>query len=106
MQTNQPVDIVTIISGWLSTELSEYYVIPAPITTTNPNCWLAAIVYKGLGYQAAAIYNTYIEVGIEREPLRIEICDPQLFPLLSNRLHMMALGFRKALSSRPSISSN
>ena len=94
------MNLITIIKNWLADQMPEWRVV----VNDQPNSIHGYIEYTGLSYTVAYIYDTKViwNAGLtnQREELILEAHEDNFLPLLSNRLHMSSLGFRKAYESR------
>lgn len=100
-------NLATIISRWLKDQNSEWKVVVPNDKIWAPNGVSGIIIYKLKIFAIAYIYDTKVTVfGLSPSYIaqnQDTVLDAHLenfFPLLSNRLHVAGIGFKKAYESR------
>jgi hypothetical protein len=96
------MDLISLIDEWLKDEMPLWRAAKS-YKTLDYGIWkdsVGSIIYKGLGYTYAIVYET--RLMFFEDDLIIQAYDAKFFPLLSSRLHMAQIGFRKAEESRKS----
>jgi hypothetical protein len=96
-------DLVTIIREWLKDQMPDWKVVRPNSTFWAPNGVSGIIMHRQIPREFAYVYDTKVVVHeFKRQKADLTLCahSENFFPLLSNKLHIAGVGFKKAYESR------